>query len=86
MKAVLILTACLPLLTGCLSVTVGGKNEPTMASEIRELRRLRRQGTISSAEFEQGKLAVLELHREPEDDLNSAMIALEQEPAPPVVR
>lgn len=77
-----------PLLTGCLSVSFGGGGggEPTMASEIRELKRLRWQGTISREEFERGKLAVLNNYGEASLDLGATQIAEAAEPEPPTVR
>lgn len=55
-------------LSGCLSLNIGGgeTKRPTMADEITELRKLRDRGTITSREFEMGKLTLLQQYRRDE--------------------
>ena len=72
-------------LPGCLSLSVGdGTHQPaTMAQEITALQKLRDRGTITSQEFETGKLTLLQTYRLPEPNLiNPAETQFAETPAP----
>lgn len=73
---------CLP---GCFAMSIGGGGPKpiTMAQEITELRKLRDRGTISSKEFEMGKLTLLQRYQPTEPGLvNPAETQLAEYPAP----
>jgi hypothetical protein len=48
--------------SGCIALSIGGRarQEPTLAHEIGELKKLRDRGTITNREFEMGKMALLQ--------------------------
>ena len=65
----------MPCLAGCLSFSVGGRQHPTLANEIRDLKKLRDRGTISADEYEMGKMTLLQTYHEPELEYPAAQLA-----------
>ena len=52
-------------------MNIGGRShdQPTLAHEITELRKLRDRGTLTAKEFEMGKLTLLQQYRAPDAEL-----------------